>query len=180
MRTTTLCATLALTLFALSACSASEDKSHKDSGVKVAFGGDSASRAPAMGPDDVKITSSDGALMLSVIGDTVRMQLSDSLRKSVADKVDSGAASKGGIGGMIAKSVNSVVQSAMGFVVRVPATEVKNLRYEDGHLRFDTEDERNNKVHVSGNEHDNARFNEADAKRFIAAVEKRQHKMVEK
>ncbi len=141
-----------------------------DGAVKVAFG-DSSARDVALGPNDVRITSTDGAVVLMLIGDTVRMQLSDSLRNAVGAGIAADADS-GGIGGMIARSVSSVVKGAMGFVVRVPATDIENLRYEDGHVRFDVRNSNAN-VKFSGNAGDKSVFAKPDAERFINAVKKK-------
>jgi hypothetical protein len=56
--------------------------------VNVAVGSTPSKERP-LGAGDVRITSTDNVLVLAVIGDTVRMQLSDSLRNTVADNVDS-------------------------------------------------------------------------------------------
>ena len=162
-------AVVLLPAFALIASGCFGDRDKAD--VKVAFGNEAA-RAPVMGPGDVSITSRDGALVMAVVGDTVRMQLSDSLRKSVAQEIDTAANAKSGIGASITRSVGKVVSGAMGFVVRVPVKDVENLRYENGRLRFDV---RGGKVNVSGSDHSgkNAEFSEADARRFIDAVERR-------
>jgi hypothetical protein len=140
--------------------------------VKVGFGGDSA-RMPALGPNDVLITSTDGAFVMAVVGDTVRMQLSDSLRNKVALDIDTSGQKEGGaLAAAITKSVGKVVNTAIGFTVRVPVEDVQNLRYEDGRIRFDVRGGGVN-VNTSGNGN-NAKFTEDDAKLFIDAVERRQ------
>ena len=156
---------LALTV---AACGGRDDNK---GAVKVGFGGDSA-RMPALGPNDVLITSTDGAFVMAVVGDTVRMQLSDSLRKKVALDIDTSADKDGALAAAITKSVGKVVNTAMGFSVRVPVEDVQNLRYEDGRIRFDVRGGQVN-VNTSGNGN-NAKFTEEDAKLFIAAVERRQ------
>lgn len=142
--------------------------------MKVAFGNDEAAE-PALGPDDVRITSIDGSFVLAVIGDTVRMNLSDSLRNKVKNDIDTSAGDKSGFGAAIAKSVGTVVSGAMGFVIRVPVNDVQNLRYENGKLRFDVRGG-GVKVNTTGTNGGNAEFSEADARRFIEAVERRQRK----
>ena len=140
--------------------------------VKVAFN-DDAAVMPALGPDDVSITSRNGSFVMAVIGDTVRMQLSDSMRKSVSQTIDTSADSKSALGAAITRSVGKVVSGAMGFVVRVPVEDIENLRYDNGRLRFDV---RGAKVKVEGTTDTsgaNAEFSEEDARRFIDAVERR-------
>ena len=168
MRRTTFMLLMPLALTVSSCGGRGDDKG----AVKVGFGGDSA-RMPALGPNDVLITSTDGAFVMAVVGDTVRMQLSDSLRNKVALDIDTSGKKEGGaLAAAITKSVGKVVNTAMGFTVRVPVEDVQNLRYDNGRIRFDI---RGNKSHVntSGNG-DNAKFTEEDAKLFIDAVERRQ------
>ena len=104
------------------------------------------------------------------------MQLSDSLRKAVgADIAKDGDTT--GLAGMITKTVSKAVTSAMAFMVRVPASEVQNLRFENGHIRFETRNSQS-KFRMNGDNDQNAVFAEADAKRFIDAVNKRAARMV--
>jgi hypothetical protein len=147
------------------------DESDSKQSVTVVIGDSTAAQGPALGAGDVRIVSTDNVLVLSLIGDTVRMQLSDSLRNSVGAEIAKDADTSG-LAGMITKSVSKVVTGAMGFMVRVPASEVENLRYEDGHIRFEIRNS-DTKVKMKGNNGENAVFAEADAHRFIDAVKKR-------
>ena len=102
-------------------CTTKADTSSDDGAgsIKIAFGSDSA-RDPVLRKGDVRIVSTDGVLVLSLIGDTVRMHLSDSLRNSVGAEITKDVDSSGdksGLGDMITKSVSKVVTGAMGFVV---------------------------------------------------------------
>jgi hypothetical protein len=133
---------------------------------------------PPLGSGDVRVTSVDGMLTLAVIGDSVRMRAGDSIavvaRRAMAKQADTAA----GFGGFVARTVTGAVGGALDaasrFAVRVPVTEVRDLRYEEGQIRFRTGDEgRRGRKH----EHDggtSARFARADAERFIAAVRARQ------
>ncbi|MEQ1692789.1 MAG: hypothetical protein ABMA00_15975 [Gemmatimonas sp.] len=173
---------LALAAAALLAGCTAKGETPPDDGaesVKVAVFSD-AVRNPELGPNDVRIVSTDNVLVLSLIGDTVRMQLSDSLRNSVGSEITKDAGAKGesgGIGGLIAKSVAQVVTGAMGFIVRVPASEVENLRFENGHIRFETKNSERN-VKINGDSNRNAVFAEEDARRFIDAVNKRAQRKI--
>ena len=166
MRFTLVCATLSALM--LSACG---DKKDKD--VSVTVGTAAAVKDAPLGEDDVRIVSTDGVLVMSLIGDTVRMQLSDSLRNSVAAEITKDADKSGALAGMITKSVGAAVGSAMGFVVRSPAKDVHDLRYENGHIRFKMKDGTINVKSDGDSRRDNATFSEADAKRFIDAVKKK-------
>ena len=135
---------------------------------------------PLLGPGDVRVTSTDGMVVLAVIGDTVRMRAGDSLavrvRREMAKETDTAT----GFGGFVARTVKGAVGGAMDaaarFAVRVPVSEVRDLRYEDGELRFETgragrRERGRDGRHGNGT---SARFSQADAERFITAVRARQ------
>jgi len=137
-----------------------------------------AARAAAdepLGPGDVRVTSTDGAVILSLVGDSVRMQLSDSLRDKVKSELDS---SKDGFAGLITRSVSGIVSNAMGFVVRVPVRDIEDVRYEDGQIKLRSRGGKGNfsmggdKDGKDGKGH--ASFSPADGERFVAAVKARQ------
>jgi hypothetical protein len=155
-----------------------------DDETRVSFSSSDTARALALGEGDVAVTSTDNAVVLALVGDTVRMQLSDSLRRSVAADVDSSLTKEtGALGGMIARTVGKTVAGAMGFVVRIPVQEVENVRYEDGRIRFESEgnvkfsmgDRSNRSNRTDGDEKGSgARFSEQDGRRFVEAVRARQ------
>ena len=165
-------ALLALPL-ALAACSFGHDE------VAVSFAGSDTARAVQLGEGDVSVTSTDGAVVLMLVGDTVRFQLSDSLRASVQAQVDSSVDKEAGaLGNLIGNSVGKIVGGAMGFVVRIPVQDVENVRYEDGRIQFESRG--NTKFSMSGRGNEDgdrkngARFTPEDGERFVAAVKARQ------
>ncbi|MBL0938748.1 MAG: hypothetical protein IBJ03_07625 [Gemmatimonadaceae bacterium] len=131
-------------------------------------------REPTMlSADDVQITSTDGAMILAVVGDSVVMQLSDSLRQSVKADVEKNTGESGALGKMIGSAVSAAVSTAMGFSVTVPAEKVENLRYEDGNLRFNVDGGSHFTIRSDGRSKGNesgGTFSEPDAQRFIEAV----------
>jgi hypothetical protein len=148
-----------------------------ENGVRVATGAnDSLNLADA----DVRITSTDGAITLAVLRDSVVMQLSDSVRAKVKQEMDSSMRSAGGDGGVgaaianvVGSAVSAAVNTAMGIAVHAPASAVTDLRYENGRLHFKVKgDNINISSSGKGNDKDGAMFAEADARRFIEAVEK--------
>jgi len=148
---------------------------HRDrSDVKVSFDQSRAAAAAAepLGPGDVRVTSTDGAFVLALVGDSVRMQLSDSLRDKVKRDLDTNK--KDGFAGMITRSVSGIVGSAMGFVVRIPVRDIQDVRYEDGHIKFDTRGDRHVSINGSKNNESSAKFSPEDGARFVAAVKARQ------
>ena len=71
--------------------------------------------------------------------------------------------------------MSGAVGSALGFVVRIPVSEIENVRYEDGKIQFETHG--NTKFQMSGKDNDNrsnASFSREDGERFVAAVKARQ------
>jgi hypothetical protein len=160
----------------------SETTVSDDSGSSVKVSMNSApAESATLAEGDVRITSTDNVLVLSLIGDTVRMQLSDSLRNSVAAEIKSDGANsddKSGIAALVTKSVAGVVKTAMGFTVKAAAKDVKNLRYENGHILFEIANS-HTKVNAEGsNQNEKATFTEADAKKFIDAVNTKAAKAV--
>ena len=165
---------IALALLTVAACSGRDEKS----GMDVSFGQAAAqtSAEESLGPGDVRVTSTDGAVVLALVGDSVRFQLSDSLRNKVKQQIDS-ASDSSGFAAMITRSVSGIVSSAMGFVVRIPVQDIENIRYEDGRIEFDSRG-KHSKFSMNGNgdsdRGDHARFSPADGQRFVEAVKQRQ------
>lgn len=154
-----------------------------ENGVRVATGAnDSINLADA----EVRINSTDGAITLAVLHDSVVMQLSDSVRAKVKQEMDSSmrsASKDGGMGAAIANvvgsAVSAAVNTAMGITVHAPASSVTDLRYENGRLHFKVKgDNVNISTSGKGNDNDGAMFAEADARRFIEAVEKAKARQV--
>ena len=147
------------------------------SAVKVSFdASDSAAAVAAatpLGAGDVRVRSTDGAVILALVGDSVRMQLSDSLRNKVKQDLDT--SKKDGFAGLITRSVSGIVTNAMGFVVRIPVREIEDARYEDGQIKLTTKGGKSNFSMGGGHDgRDHTAFSEADGERFVAAVKARQ------
>lgn len=159
-----------------------ETKAHI--GIDVGSGDVMRGTDPPLGAGDVRVTSTDGVLVLALIGDTVRVRPGDSLVVKVRQELAKESDTVSGFGGFVARTVKGAVGGAMAeatrFAVRVPVAEVRDLRYEDGQLRFETgrgrrptrdRARRLADKHGSGT---SARFTPDDAARFIAAVRARQ------
>lgn len=123
---------------------------------------------------DVRITSTDGAIVLAVLGDSVIMQLGDSLREHVKSELANEAENESGFAGAIIGAVGSVVNTALSFTVAVPAEEVHDLKFDNGRLEFRINDNAQMQAHgdtAGGSDRgDGGRFAPADAERFIVAV----------
>jgi hypothetical protein len=145
-----------------------------DTGTRIALGDGDGSRLvrgddPPLGPGDVRVVSTDGGLVLAVIGDTVRARLGDSVVRKVEREMAAGA-DTAGFGGFVARTVKGAVSGAMSaashFALRVPVTAIEDLESHDGQLRFRTGPKNTT----------SARLNAEDAERFIAAVRARQQR----
>lgn len=132
---------------------------------------------PPLGPGDMRVTSTDGAVVYTLVGDGVRIRLGDSVLAKVRNEIGS-TDTASGIGGLIASTVKGAVGGAVGealqFAVRIPVAEIRDLRYEDGRLHFSTRDGTGRRGRTGEGTNSDARFARADAERFIAAVRARQ------
>jgi hypothetical protein len=140
--------------------------------VHIASGDEAAS---AFANASVSIVSLDTVLRLAVVGDSVVMALSEDFRQSVTAKIETGAGDRSGLGKVIASAVGAAVSQAVGITVTVPATSVRDLRYENGELRFDVDG--GTQVNFTSKDSSGApqqgsggRFSEADALEFMDAV----------
>lgn len=145
-----------------------------DTGTQVSFGSDAGGRLargadPPLGAGDVRVTSTDGALVLSLIGDTVRTRLGDSVFAKVQREMTADTSrGAGALGGFVARTVqgavNGAMQAAAGLSLRVPVAEVRAASFADGELHLRTGSSNS----VKG------RFTPDDAERFLAALRARQ------
>lgn len=152
---------------------AGDTGSHVNLDIRNA-GGLTRASDPPLGPGDVRIASTDGALVLALVGDTVRMRLGDRATARIRRAVDTSRAPTSGFGGFVASTVRAAVGGAMSevarFAVLLPVRDIQELRYENGTLHVGTANSRLGRKGVSGD----ARFAPGDAERFIAAVRARQ------
>lgn len=152
---------------------AGDTGSHVNLDIRNA-GGLTRASDPPLGPGDLRIASTDGAVVLSLVGDTVRMRLGDRATARIRRAVDTSRAPTSGFGGFVASTVKAAVGGAMSemarFAVLLPVRDIQELRYENGTLHFGTADGRLGRKGTSGD----ARFAPGDAERFLAAVRARQ------
>ncbi len=140
--------------------------------INIASGDDAGS---AFANATVSIVSTDTVLRLAVVGDSVVMAFSEDFRQSLTEKIETGGGDRSGFGKAVAGVVGAAVSKAVGIAVKVPATAVRDLRYEHGELRFEVDGGTNvrfNTKHSDGDKHQGSggRFSEADALEFIDAV----------
>jgi hypothetical protein len=158
----------------LAACGDHDVEVRKSAGAdNVKFVGRDSNRV--IGPNDIQISSADTAVELAIVGDTIVAGLGKTVRDKVSQKTDTNAVSGNGFAAGIEKMVKSSVANAMNHEVLIPVSEISDVRYEDGGLRFYGKD--GGKMHVFENSHNGkegtSAFNEADAQRFIAVFKAR-------
>lgn len=128
-----------------------------------------------LGPGDVRIVTTDTAIDLALIGDTISTGLSPWSLAKVRRETDTAKVSGTGMGSSIEKMVKQSVASAVGTRVSFPLSKVTDARYADGALHFDW-------VGAPIKMIDGAKVNDrpllasfapADAERFAAAVHAR-------
>ncbi len=131
-------------------------------------------------PDSLRIVSTDGAVVYSLVRDTVRMQLGDTVLREVRRKMQANTDSAtGNFGNLIARTVAGAVGSAMTFVAKTPVRDIRSASYEGGELKIETRTgllHGNVRVNSGSDRKDGKQgtvFAPADAERFVAAVQAR-------
>ena len=175
MRTPSRAVTVVVAILA-SACSGGDREAATDSAATQVEAPTPASAGQtAASGDSVGITNKTGAVLLSVAGDSVSMGFSPATLAKIRSETDTARAGSG-LGGMIERTVKSGVQSMLSKRVTVPVADIESVRYEGGEIRFayrtrprgmKLEDIKVDKEPVL------ASFSEADAQRFVEAVEAR-------
>jgi hypothetical protein len=128
--------------------------------------------------DEVAITTRDGNVVLALTSaNTVAMRLSDSLRKYVNEEVAREFANDSAdsrFGRWIQRTTADLVAKGTALEFAVPVHEIKDVRYEDGEIRFDYTARR--KLQFSSFNKDGRSplndFRPEDAERFVEAVRK--------
>jgi hypothetical protein len=162
--------------FAVSACNVDVSRKSSVNGVKFV------KRDPArrLGPDDVRIASQDSALEFAIIGDSIVAGFGAKVRAKLDRDLDTTKVDHDGIGGSIEKLVKGTVAQALDHDMTLPVSEISDVRYEDGFIRF--YDKNGNRVNWFDNsKHDRddekTRFSEHDADVFINAFRSRKTKV---
>jgi hypothetical protein len=131
-----------------------------------------------LGPGDMRLYNSDSTVDIVLMGDNILAGLSAKTVAKVKGSLDDSKRDSTGFGGMISSIVRSSVAGAIGTHAVFPLAEVKDIQYQDGRIRVTWTDGGNHdlfgdaKVKVDKEDVSHS-FNEADAKRFVAAVRAR-------
>ncbi len=153
----------AVCLAAASACSHSRDSER-------------ASKAAVERNDEIAITTRDGKVVLALTSaNTVAMRLSDSLRHYVTEEIAKEFANDSAdtrFGRWIQRTTANLVTKGIGFELSVPVTEIEDVRYEDGELRFEYRSNRKLRFNAFKNDGRSplSEFPAEEAERFAEAV----------
>lgn len=128
-----------------------------------------------LGPGDIRITSTNGGFDLMLVGEEIVAGLSDSVLEKVRNEIQAHE-SGDGLGANIERFVKSTVEEALSKRVRYSVRDLRDVRYEDGRIRFEYRGGEkfdlleNTKTEDS---HLLASFSEDDSRRFVDAVRAR-------
>jgi hypothetical protein len=121
---------------------------------------------------DVRIQTTSAQLDLALTGDTISAGLAGDALAKARQATDTLGVHATGLGGSIERMVKSTVQSAVTHRVTFPVSDVRDVRYEDGEIRFDWNRKPTNlfeQTKVNGRPF-LASFRPDDAERFVQAV----------
>jgi hypothetical protein len=146
----------------------------KAEGISVTKQGPSVAQ---LGPGDLQILTTDGNFDVTLQGNKISAGLSPKMQEQVKAEMAKESANESGLGGIIAGAAKSAVASAIGIHVSWDLANIREVRFRDGKLTIIDKDgdthglSESNKNGRDGKE--GAKFDAADAERFIAAVNKR-------
>jgi hypothetical protein len=128
-----------------------------------------------LGPGDVQIASTDSAVEVGIIGDTIVTGLGKKVLDKVRAETDTGQVTGNGFAANLEKTIKSSVASALGHQLLIPVSDVSEVKDEDGKLVFYAKN--GSKMHLlESSDHGTTKrqtFSDADAQRFIAAFKAR-------
>jgi hypothetical protein len=122
-----------------------------------------------LGPGDLRIATTDSALEVALVGDSLIAGLGAVTRQKVSSALDTTKVNSSGLGASIEKMVKTTVAGALDHELHVALSEISDIRYEDGLLVF--YDKQGKRMHVmerNGDRGHRTKFAEQDAKDFIA------------
>jgi len=123
----------------------------------------------ALGPGDIRIATTDSAVELALIGDSLVAGLGTATRNKIKTATDTNAVNGTGIGASFEKMIKSTVASALDHELQIPISEISRVEYENGLLVFYDKKGGRMKIMSSDREDHKSHFSEADANNFIAA-----------
>ena len=128
-----------------------------------------------LGPGDVRIASTDSAVEVAIVGDTIVAGLGKKVLDEVRSKTDTAVVAGDGFAASIEKAVKSSVATALSHEMLLPVIDVSDVRSENGKLVFYARN--GSKMHMfessSRNRSGRQTFSDGDAQRFISAFRAR-------
>jgi hypothetical protein len=125
-----------------------------------------------LGPGDIRIVSTDSAVELSMIGDTVITGLGVKALAKIRAETDTGAVTGTGFSAKLEKMIKSGVQSALNKQLTFPVSTVGDVKFDSGKLEFFDNGGKRMAVFGDSGSSGSSRggmFSESDAQAFIAA-----------
>jgi hypothetical protein len=89
-----------------------------------------------LGAGDVRITSTDQSIELSLVGDSIVTGFGPAMLDRIKAKTDTATVKGTGFGARIEKMVKSTVAGALSHQLVFPVRSVSDVRYENGRLEF--------------------------------------------
>jgi len=89
-----------------------------------------------VGPKDIRIVSTDSAIELSLIGDSLITGLAANARAKVRAATDTASVTGTGLAAKLEKIVKSKVQTVLNMELAFPVSSVGDVRYNAGSLEF--------------------------------------------
>jgi hypothetical protein len=125
--------------------------------------------ARALGPGDIRIATTDSAVEIALIGDSLVAGLGASTRNKIKSATDTNGVSGTGIGASFERMIKSTVANALDHELEIPISEISRVEYENGLLVFYDKKGGRMKIMSSDRGDHKSHFSETDANNFIAA-----------
>lgn len=167
-------ATVVTSLVLVVACHHDRDREREADVSEATFAPRDTTRK--LGPGDVRIATVDSTLELALVGDSIVTGFGSKVMDKIREKTDTSGITGDGLSATIQRAVKGTVAKAMDHEIHYPITDISDIRFEDGGLRFYRID--GTKMSVFENSHVNGRkvseaFSPEDAQRFINAFHAR-------
>jgi len=168
-------ATLAASLIVVVACHHDRDRDEKQRDMSEAtFAPRDTARK--LGPGDVRIATVDSTLELALVGDSIVTGFGSKVIDKIREKTDTSDITGDGLSATIQRAVKGTVAKAMDHEIHYPISDISDIRFEDGGLRFYRNDGKKMSVfessRVNGRKISDS-FSPEDAQRFISAFHAR-------
>jgi hypothetical protein len=131
----------------------------------------------ALGPNDIRVATTDSMLEVALIGDSVIAGLGPAAREKIKAATDTSAIAGTGFGASIERMVKSTVAGVLDHELEVPISEITDVQYENGMLVFYDRRGKRMQINNKGKGGEPSRFTESDAQAFIAAFRAKSHRV---